>query len=88
MTADGARPLPPPYPPGRNLLAGRTVLEEGMKGVEARYAGRDVPLPPHWGGWRLHPETVEFWQGRRSRLHDRLRYERGGDGWSRVRLQP
>jgi pyridoxamine 5'-phosphate oxidase len=47
-----------------------------------------VPLPPHWGGWRLMPETVEFWQGRRSRLHDRLRYRRDKEGWLIERLAP
>jgi len=48
----------------------------------------DVPLPPHWGGWRLAPVTVEFWQGRRSRLHDRLRYRKTKDGWAVERLSP
>jgi pyridoxamine 5'-phosphate oxidase len=57
--------------------------------VEKKYEGREVPLPPHWGGYRLSPESVEFWQGRRSRLHDRLRYRREPRGdWVVERLSP
>lgn len=70
------------------LISGRSVLEDSMKMLEQKYAGREVPLPPHWGGWRLAPETVEFWQGRRSRLHDRLRYRREKDTWLIERLAP
>jgi pyridoxamine 5'-phosphate oxidase len=70
------------------IISGRSVLEDSMKMLEEKYAGREVPLPPHWGGWRLSPETVEFWQGRRSRLHDRLRYRREKDGWLIERLAP
>lgn len=70
------------------IISGRSVLEESMKMLEQKYAGREVPLPPHWGGWRLMPETVEFWQGRRSRLHDRLRYRREKDSWIIERLAP
>lgn len=72
-----------------SIVANRAVLEEGYKAVERKYAGRPVPIPPHWGGFRLAPERVEFWQGRRSRLHDRLRYVRDKDGsWSVERLSP
>jgi pyridoxamine 5'-phosphate oxidase len=71
-----------------SIIPGRKVLEDAMKALETKYAGQEVPLPPHWGGWRLTPETVEFWQGRRSRLHDRLRYRRAKDGWTVERLAP
>lgn len=71
-----------------SIISGRSVLEDSMKMLEQKYAGREVPLPPHWGGWRLAPETVEFWQGRRSRLHDRLRYRREKDDWIIERLAP
>ncbi len=75
--------------PQSTVVAGRAVIEESYRVVEAKYEGREVPLPPNWGGFRLAPETVEFWQGRRSRLHDRLRYRRetGGD-WVVERLAP
>lgn len=70
------------------IISGRTVLEQSMQAVEQKYAGQEVPVPPHWGGYRLAPETVEFWQGRRSRLHDRLRYRRVKDSWVIERLSP
>jgi len=73
--------------PQSTVLAGRAVLEESYRVVERKYEGREVPLPPHWGGYRVAPVTVEFWQGRRSRLHDRLRYRRETDGdWVVERL--
>ncbi len=71
-----------------SIISGRGVLEQSLKALEEKYAGAEVPLPLHWGGWRLAPETVEFWQGRRSRLHDRLRFRREKDGWSVERLAP
>jgi pyridoxamine 5'-phosphate oxidase len=66
----------------------RTTLEEGLRSLEAEYEGRDVPRPPFWGGYRVEPEAVEFWQGRENRLHDRLVYRRAPGGWEVVRLQP
>ena len=71
-----------------SVIGDRALLESAMKALEKQYAGTDVPLPPNWGGFRLAPESVEFWQGRRSRLHDRLRYRREKDGWVIERLAP
>jgi len=72
-----------------SVIPGRKVLDDSMKELEKKYAGQPVPLPRNWGGYRLAPETVEFWQGRRSRLHDRLRYRRDNDGgWTVERLAP
>jgi pyridoxamine 5'-phosphate oxidase len=69
-------------------VANRAVLESRYEALTAQYAGQSVPLPEFWGGYRVTPEKVEFWQGRPSRLHDRLLYTRGTDGWSRARLAP
>jgi pyridoxamine 5'-phosphate oxidase len=71
------------------ILSGRSVLEDAMKAAERKYEGLAVPLPPNWGGYRVTPERVEFWQGRRSRLHDRMVFARGGGGdWTVERLSP
>jgi pyridoxamine 5'-phosphate oxidase len=69
-------------------VADRAALEAAMSEAERRFAGVDVPRPPHWGGYRVTPERVEFWQGRPNRVHDRLVYERDGAGWTRARLAP
>jgi pyridoxamine 5'-phosphate oxidase len=66
----------------------RSILEERVRALEAVYEGREIPRPPFWGGYRVEPDTIEFWQGRESRLHDRLVYHRSGRGWKIVRLQP
>lgn len=69
-------------------VANRAALEERYGELAAKYAGQAVPLPPFWGGYRVAPEKIEFWQGRPSRLHDRLLYSRAAGGWTRSRLSP
>ncbi|GAB2709775.1 pyridoxamine 5'-phosphate oxidase [Kitasatospora kifunensis] len=70
-------------------VASREVLEQRFAELASRYPeGEGVPVPPFWGGFRVIPRTVEFWQGRTNRLHDRLRYTAGPDGWTVERLCP
>ncbi|MBU2117814.1 MAG: pyridoxamine 5'-phosphate oxidase, partial [Alphaproteobacteria bacterium] len=66
----------------------RADLEAAVARETARFGEGDVPRPPHWTGWRVVPRSVEFWRDRPFRLHDRLRFDRAGDGWTRARLQP
>ena len=66
----------------------RSVLEERTRALEAEYEDREIPRPPFWGGYRVEPETIEFWQGRENRLHDRISYRREGGAWRLERLQP
>jgi pyridoxamine 5'-phosphate oxidase len=71
------------------VIAGRQALEERLAQLEQNLGGAAVPLPEDWGGFRLRPESIEFWQGRPNRLHDRLRYLKDGDGnWRVERLSP
>ena len=71
-----------------SVIADRAALEAAEQEIVARFACDPVPRPPFWGGYRLVPERVEFWQGRINRLHDRLRYTRRGEGWQIDRLAP
>lgn len=70
------------------VLASREELEARVQDVAGRFPDGDVPLPPHWGGFRVTPDEIEFWQGRPNRLHDRLLYRRGERGWEISRLSP
>lgn len=74
------------------VIADRAFLEARVSEVEDRFEGGEVARPPHWGGFRVRPTTVEFWQGRRDRIHDRVRYRRdptaGNGDWRRDRLAP
>jgi pyridoxamine 5'-phosphate oxidase len=75
--------------PQSRPLGDRAELEERFAALQRRYAGAPVPRPPHWGGFRLVPRELEFWQGRANRLHDRFAYVRGADGgWTHTRLAP
>jgi pyridoxamine 5'-phosphate oxidase len=69
-------------------LGSRDELMERFAAADAEYPGDEVPRPPFWGGYRIHPITVEFWRGRPHRLHDRFLYERAGDTWTIRRLSP
>lgn len=75
--------------PQSQPIAGRQELESMVAEVEQRFAGvESVPLPPHWGGYRVVPAEFEFWQGRPSRLHDRFRFTQFEGGWQAIRLAP
>jgi pyridoxamine 5'-phosphate oxidase len=74
--------------PQSQVIEGREVLETNLASLHERHAESPPPRPAHWGGYRLLPDMMEFWQGRPSRLHDRLCYQREGDAWTRVRLAP
>ena len=74
--------------PQSQVVADRAALDAAYAEMARRFEGQDVPVPEHWGGFRVEPETVEFWQGRRGRMHDRLRYRRTSGGWVTERLGP
>lgn len=70
------------------IIDARRILEGRLAEMEERFAQKEVPLPPHWGGYVVQPQRIEFWQGRPNRLHDRFRYTRDGTGWRLDRLAP
>jgi pyridoxamine 5'-phosphate oxidase len=74
--------------PQSSVVLSRADLDRLYEETDARLGGDDIPLPPFWGGYRIVPIAIEFWQGRENRLHDRVRYERSRDGWARERLAP
>lgn len=74
--------------PQSQVIDSREVLEQRLEAVQAQYADAAAPRPPHWGGYRLVPTLIEFWQGRPSRLHDRLCYRLVEGNWVRERLAP
>ena len=69
-------------------VGSRAELDAAFAEFAERFPTDDIPLPPHWGGYRLVPETIEFWKGREHRLHDRFRFDRDGDAWRVTRLWP
>ena len=70
------------------VIDARRILEAQLAEMEERFAGREIPLPAHWGGYIVQPDRMEFWQGRPNRLHDRFRYTREGEEWRLERLAP
>lgn len=70
------------------VIVGREILEQQLQEFQSKYENQEIPRPPHWGGYRVIPTAIEFWQGRPSRLHDRLLYTRRGNHWEIQRLSP
>ncbi len=74
--------------PQSTIIRSRSLLESKFQEMKAKFAGGEVPLPSFWGGYRVEPVSVEFWQGRQSRLHDRFLYQKSAKGWGVERLAP
>ncbi len=71
-----------------HILSSRSLLEAQWEKMKSRFSDKEVPLPDFWGGYRVIPTRIEFWQGRDSRLHDRFEYRKSSEGWSIQRLAP
>lgn len=74
--------------PQSSIIESRAILEKNVVKYTAAFEGSDIPRPDHWGGYIVKPNTIEFWQGRSSRLHDRIRYQKENSDWIRERLAP
>jgi pyridoxamine 5'-phosphate oxidase len=70
------------------VIDSRRLLEKKWEEMKARFEGKEIPLPDFWGGYRIVPDAFEFWQGRESRLHDRIAYKKSENGWTIARLSP
>ena len=74
--------------PQSSIIEGRHLIEKNLEQLQDQYKGSTIPRPPHWGGYRVVPTAIEFWQGRSSRLHDRIKYSKENNEWKIVRLAP
>jgi pyridoxamine 5'-phosphate oxidase len=74
--------------PQSQVISSRSLLDAKVDEIRRKFSEGEVPLPSFWGGYRVEPGTIEFWQGRENRLHDRFRYERRAEGWDIKRLAP
>jgi pyridoxamine 5'-phosphate oxidase len=70
------------------MVESREALEKQLKEMEKKFSGEEIPRPENWGGFRVKPSRIEFWQGRLNRLHDRICYEKQGGEWEIFRLSP
>lgn len=74
--------------PQSSVINDRSIIESNVDALTKQYSGQSIPRPAHWGGYRVKPQVIEFWQGRSSRLHDRFKFTATGDTWKRERLAP
>lgn len=74
--------------PQSSAINDRSIIESNVDALTKQYTGQSIPRPAHWGGYRVKPQVIEFWQGRSSRLHDRFKFTATGDTWKRERLAP
>lgn len=74
--------------PQSKVISDRSIIESNVDALTKQYTGQSIPRPAHWGGYRVKPQVIEFWQGRSSRLHDRFKFTATGDAWKRERLAP